>query len=152
TTDTVRSTLEVPCPGIDSSGLDANGDLWFAPWMWVAPGHVLIDGPATCIAKIPAGSDALAPATIPFASLTDGKEGAALHALSGSRLVFSTLYPERAPSAASTNELSSGPNWKLWWHDGTSGDSQPIDSIPWNSGAYYLFDVDQRPIALISAA
>lgn len=51
-------------------------------------------------------------------------------------------------SATTAQQLSGGPNWRLCWYDTSSHDAGLIDGVDWNSGAYDLFNVDARPIAL----
>jgi hypothetical protein len=151
--DEVLATHEVPCPGLDSTGLDAEGDLHFGPWMWAGPAHVVLDSPATCIVTIPDGSDEPDEETLAFSDIGDAHEGAALHYLADSKLIYSALDPSRSEIEDPTpGELSGAANWRLWWYDMESTEAAAVEGIDWNSGAYYLFHVDDRPYVLISAA
>jgi hypothetical protein len=150
-TDTVETVLSAPCAGADVGTIDAAGNLYFSTWTGgiYAP-LVIPDTPPNCVIKVPAGETTAAVA-FTFPDVTDGREGAAVKHLGDGKLLFSVFHDERVDlvNAEDPFKLIGEKNWRLWSYDPTSGSAAPMESVDWNSGAVYTFDVDDSLHALI---
>jgi len=150
--DAVVETLQAPCPGLDYATADAAGNLYFSSWVYAAGAAVVLEQPATCVFEVPA--DGSAPhVAMAFAEVAGGREGAALRFLPGGRAVFSGFHDERFTVDGTTDvaDVTFGPNWRFWSYDAAAGTAAPIDTIDFNAGAQYSFDVDGRTYMLVAA-
>ncbi|MFW5925370.1 MAG: hypothetical protein ACOCV4_04340 [Myxococcota bacterium] len=153
TTDTLVDVLEAPCPGLDFGTEDDSGNLYFSNWTGGAGTHLVLDTAATCVVSV--DSETLhVSKELGFADVADGREGAAFHHVTGDQFVMSVFHDERVDVEAAEEPFGivGGPNWRLWSYDAGTGDATPIESVEWNSGAVYWFDVNGSEMGLIPAA
>lgn len=153
TTDTLVDVIEAPCPGLDFGTKDESGDVYFSNWTGGAGTHLVLDTAATCVARV--DSETLdVSKEFDFADVADGREGAAFHHITGDQFVMSVFHDERVDveSAEGPFGIIGGPNWQLWSYDADTGTATAIESVEWNSGAIYWFDVDGSDMGLIPAA
>jgi hypothetical protein len=134
-TNTVSGTIPVDCPGLDYATVDDDGVLHFSNWTGGAGTHWVLGSAQTCIASIDPETEEVA--TMTFASIADGHEGAAFKYAGNGKFVMSVFDEERADieNADDPFEPVGGLNWRLWSYDPKSGDAAPIEDVDWNSGA-----------------
>jgi len=151
--DQVVRVIEAPCAGLDVGTQDAAGDLYFSTWTSGVYSPLVLGTEPNCVARIRAG-ETTATAAFTYASVAEGREGAAVRASSDGRLVFSAFHDERVDLAGAADpwELIGQDNWRLWVYDPATGAASVIDSIDWNSGATYMFELDGRTDVLVPAA
>jgi len=149
-TDQVVDVLEAPCPGLDYATIGEDATLYFSSWVYAAGGALLLDQPATCVFEVPASGEPSV--AFPFASVTDGRQGAALRYVAGGRGLMSVLHGERATAGAAAHEFTFADNWRFWSYDFATGEAAPIESMSWNAGAEYSFDIGGRTLMLVAAA
>jgi hypothetical protein len=149
-TDTVETVIEAPCSAPDVGTLDDAGNLYFSTWTGGVYGPLQLDQPPSCVTRIPAGSTT-AEVAFTFASVADGREGAAVRHIGGGRLVFPVFHHERVDfdSGEDPWTLIGAKNWRLWSYDRQTGAAAVIDSVDWNSGAPYIFPVAGQTHLLI---
>jgi hypothetical protein len=152
-TDQIVRVIEAPCAGLDVGTQDASGDLYFSPWTSGVYSPLVLATPANCVARIRAG-ETTATAAFTFASVADGREGAAVRAAGDGRLVFPIFHDERVDLGGATDpwELIGEANWRLWAYDPSTTAASMIGSVDWNSGATYAFEIDGRSYVLVPAA
>jgi hypothetical protein len=151
-TDQVVQEIEAPCPGLDYATLDEQGNIYLSSWVYGAGGAAVLAQPPTCVFEIPAqGAPHVA---FDVASVTGGRQGGVLRALGGSKALLSVLHDERfVPSdAPSAPDLTFAANWRFWSYDLVAGTASPIESIDWNAGAQYSFDIGGETLMLVAAA
>jgi hypothetical protein len=149
-TDTIDQTITAPCPGLDHVTADGDGNLFFSSWVFAAGGALVLDQPATCIFQVPVTGT---PARLfGFGDVTEGREGAALRYIGDERWIFSVLHGERVEITPETKpgDVTYGPNWRFWVYDGNTHQAAPVESIDWNAGAQYSFDIDQHTYTLVA--
>jgi hypothetical protein len=151
-TGSVVRVIDPPCPGIDYSTRDADSNLYFSSWIYAPGGAAVLDQPATCVFEVPATGEPRVAFDLP--SLTEGRQGGVMRYVSNGRALLSVLHDERFPPSdtPSASELTFGANWRFWSYDMAAGTAQPIESIDWNAGAQYSFDIDQRTYTLVAEA
>jgi hypothetical protein len=151
-TDSLVRTLDVPCPGLDYASVDASGSVYFSSWVYAAGGAAILSQPATCVFELPiAGEPHVA---FDFASVTEGRQGAAMHLTGDGRALISVLHDERFPASKSpdASALTFADNWRFWSYDLGTGSASPVEGIDWNAGAQYSFDIDQTTYTLVADA
>jgi hypothetical protein len=151
-TDSVVDEIEAPCPGLDYATIDGDGNIYFSSWVYAAGGAAVLEQPATCVFELPAQGEPRVAFTL--ADVTDGREGGVMRYVGNGRALLSVLHDERFPTteAPSASELTFANNWRLWSYDITAGSATPVDSIDWNGGAQYSFDIDQKTYMLVAAS
>ena len=151
--DAVVEVLHAPCPGMDFATQDELGNLYFSNWQSPTTAHLVRNSPATCVVKIPAGTNEVASA-FTFASVAQGREGSAARYIGKGKMIFSAFHNERIAYNEQTdpNVLGATANWRIWSYDLVSGAAAVVSSIDWNSGSYYAFDIDDKTHVLSPAA
>jgi hypothetical protein len=150
--DLVLDAIDAPCPGLDYATVDGDGNLYFSSWVYAAGGAAVLDQPDTCVFEIPArGAPRVA---FRVADVSDGRQGGVMRYVANGRAMISVLHDERFPpsDAPSASELTFANNWRFWSYDLASGGAAPLESIDWNGGAQYSFDIDQRTYMLVAAS
>jgi hypothetical protein len=150
-TDALVGVLEAPCPGLDFSTEDAQGNLYFSSWVFAAGGAEVLGGADTCVVKVDA-TDAVTVAFTP-AELTEGRQGGAFRYLGNGKALLSVLHGEHAAPAEPRDvaAVTNGANWKYWSYDMTTGAVTALDSLDWNSGGTYSYRIGDRTIILVPA-
>jgi hypothetical protein len=148
--DRLVDVLDAPCSGLDVGTRDAAGNLYFSTWTGGVLGPFIFDAPQNCVATIPAGQD-VASLGFRFADVTNGREGAAARELGDGKLMLSVFHDERVDFETEEDPWAAlaANNWRAWVYDPKSGIATPSESIGWNSGATYLFHVDEQPVLLV---
>jgi hypothetical protein len=151
--NTLLETLDAPCPGLDYATKTENGDIYFSSWVYAAGGAAVLAQPSTCVVRLPAGSD-VPEVAFRFADVTGGREGAALRHLRDGRSILSVLHADRVTLAPDSDPsaVTFAANWRFWLYDEQSRSASPIESIDWNAGAQYSFDIDGRTLMLVAEA
>jgi hypothetical protein len=151
-TDQIVQEIEAPCPGLDYATLDEHGDIYLSSWVYGVGGAAVLAQPPTCVFEIPAQGEPHV--AFDVASVTGGRQGGVLRALRGGRALLSVLHDERFPpsDAPSASELTFAANWRFWSYDFGTGTATPIESIDWNAGAQYSFDIEGQTLMLVAAA
>jgi hypothetical protein len=159
--DTKRDQLidmipESRCPALSNRvERDEDGSLYFSNWTWNVGSTLVNDGPKSCALRIRAGQQAFDPDwVLPFADLTDGREGAVLGYLRDGQAVFSVFHDERAEIGAETvpTELVSELDWQLWTLNLESREATPLEGLgdlTWNAGAVSTYRVDEHAFILV---
>jgi hypothetical protein len=148
--DRLIEVLDAPCSGLDVGTRDAAGNLYFSTWTDGVLGPFIFDAPENCVVKIGAGQDN-ASLGFKFADVTRGREGAAVRELSAGKLALSVFHDERVDFASLEDPRAAlgGDNWRTWIYDPATDIAAPNETIGWNSGATYVFHVDDRPVVLV---
>lgn len=151
-TDSVVSVIEAPCPGLDYATVDAVGNAHFSAWVYAAGGAAVLDQPTTCVFELPARGEPRVAFDLP--SKTEGRQGGVMRSIGNGRALLSVLHDERFPAtdAPSAPDLTFADNWRFWSYELASGTATPIETIEWNAGAQYSFDIDEKIYALVAAA
>jgi hypothetical protein len=148
-TDSVIETIEAPCAGLDIGTRDAAGNLYFSTWTSGVYQPLLLGSESNCVARIAAGSNS-AEASFSFAEVADGREGSAVRHFDDGKLLFSVFYDERVDfTGADPWELIAERNWRTWLYDPVSASAAPVEQLDWNSGATYVFSVDDLSYVLV---
>jgi hypothetical protein len=148
--DRLVEVLEAPCSGLDVGTRDAAGNLYFSSWTGGVLGPFLFDAPRNCVVTI-SKNEETASAGFRFADVTNGREGAAARELSGGKLALSVFHDERVDFATEEDPWATlgDNNWRTWVYDPATGIAAPNETIGWNSGATYVFHVDDQPVVLV---
>jgi hypothetical protein len=151
-TDRVVDEIEAPCPGLDYATMDGDGNIYFSSWVYAAGGAAVLDQPATCVFELPVQGEPRVAFTL--ADVTDGREGGVMRYIGSGRALLSVLHDERFPTseAPSASELTFANNWRIWSYDIAAGSATLVDSMDWNGGAQYSFDIDQTTYMLVAAS
>jgi hypothetical protein len=151
--DELLEVLDAPCPGLDHATQDENGDIYFSAWVFAPGGAVALDQPSTCVVRIPSGSDTPEVA-FTLADVTDGREGGVMRYLGDGHALISVLHDERVELTPETDPsaVAFAANWRFWNYDIASGTAEPIESIGFNAGAQYSFDIDGTTRMLVALA
>jgi hypothetical protein len=151
-TDSVIDEIDAPCPGLDYATLDGDGNMYFSSWVFAAGGAAVLAQPDTCVFEIPVEGEPRV--AFNFADVTQGRQGAAMRHVGEGRALISVLHAERfaASGTPSASELTFANNWRFWSYDIAAGSATLIDSIDWNAGAQYSFDIDQTTYMLVAAS
>ncbi|MEM7138005.1 MAG: hypothetical protein AAF500_15600 [Myxococcota bacterium] len=153
--DELVEVIEAPCPGLDVGTQDADGNLYFSNWVFSVGTHLLADGAANCVVRIPAGASEIdATWTADWSDLTGGNEGGAMRWVSGTTAAFTVFRADEVTinGLEDPEAYIAGENWSLDFLDLESRMVTPIEGIPRNSGAFYTARVDGRSFALVPAA
>jgi hypothetical protein len=151
--DELLEVLDAPCPGLDYASLDENGDLYFSAWVYAPGGAAALAQPSTCVVRIPSGSDTPELA-FTLADVTGGREGGVMRYLGDGHALLSVLHEERVELSAETDPsaVAFADNWRFWSYDIAGGTAEPIESIGFNAGAQYSFDIDGTTRMLVALA
>jgi hypothetical protein len=151
-TDRVIDEIDAPCPGLDYATVDADGNIYFSSWVYAAGGAAVLDQPPTCVFELPAKGAPRVAFSVPDVTL--GRQGGALRYVGNGRALLSVLHDERFPpsDAPSASELTFADNWRFWSYDLATGSATLLESVSWNGGAQYSFDIDQKTYMLVAAA
>lgn len=152
-TDQLLQVLDAPCPGLDYATQDDNGDIYFSAWVYAPGGAVALNQPSTCVVRIPSGSDTPEVA-FTLADVTDGREGGVMTYLGDGHALISVLHDERVELTPDTDPsaVAFANNWRFWNYDIETGTAEPIESIDFNAGAQYSFDIDGTTRMLVALA
>lgn len=139
----VEAAIDAPCAGLDIGALDEAGNLYFSTWTGGIYQPLVLGDPGNCVARIAAGQ-ATADVAFTFADVADGREGAAVRHFDDGKLLLSVFHDERVDfdGAEAPWALISDRNWRTWLHDPQAAQTTPVDALDWNSGATYVFRVD----------
>jgi hypothetical protein len=150
--DSVVDAIDAPCPGLDYATRDEAGNMYFSSWVYAAGGAAVLDQPPTCVFEVPAAGEPRVAFALP--DLTEGRQGGVMRYLGAGRALISVLHDERfAPSdAPSATELTFDNNWRFWSYELAAGQATLLDSIDWNGGAQYSFDIDRTTYMLVAAS
>lgn len=148
--DEVVDTLEAPCAGLDIGTRDDAGNMYFSTWTGGIFQPLVLGDPGNCVAKIAAGEEH-ASAAFTFAELTDGREGAAVRSFEDGKLLLSVFHDERVDLIGAEDpwKLIGELNWRTWLYDPSSGAADPVEELQWNSGATYVYRVDDTHYVLV---
>jgi hypothetical protein len=151
-TDRVIDEIDAPCPGLDYATVDADGNIYFSSWVYAAGGAAVLDQPPTCVFELPATGAPRVAFSVPDVAL--GRQGGVLRYVGNGRALLSVLHDERFPAsdAPSASELTFADNWRFWSYDLATGSATLLESVSWNGGAQYSFDIDQKTYMLVAAA
>jgi hypothetical protein len=131
---------------------DEAGNIYFSNWIWPVAGTLLRDAPASCVLRIPPGSDRFdAEWTLDYAALTDGRQGAMFSYLEKGQALLSAFYDERTSFDATTDPWSyvGSLNWRIWSADLESQTAAPIPGIEFNGGAFTPVSFDNRLLLMV---
>ena len=148
----VVRVIDAPCPGLDYATADADSNLYFSSWIYAPGGAAVLDQPPTCVFEIPASGEP--GVAFDLASVTGGRQGGVMRHVRNGRALLSVLHDERFPpsDAPSVSELTFAANWRFWSYDIAAAAAEPIESIDWNAGAQYSFDIDGTTYMLVAEA
>jgi hypothetical protein len=149
---TVIDSIDAPCPGLDYATLDPGGNIYFSGWVYAAGGAAVLAQPPTCVFEVPAAGEPRVAFAV--ADLTEGRQGGAMRYVGGGRALLSVLHDERfaADGAPNAQELTFANNWRFWSYELATGQAALLDSIDWNGGAQYSFDIDDTTYMLVAAS
>lgn len=150
-TDKVEEVISAPCPGLDFSTQDDDGNLFFSSWVYAAGGAQVLDQPDTCVFQLPAdGSEPSVP--LQFAQVTGGHQGAAFRYLADGKFIFSVLHEENAPEDADIFGVANGANWLFSVYDSKTHMMSELEGIDYNAGGQYTYDIDGKQLMLVPAS
>lgn len=148
--DSVAELIPAPCPGLDYATVAEDSSIYFSSWVYGAGGAAVLDQPPTCVFQVPAqGAPAVA---FSVADVTGGRQGAALRYIGGGRGLISVLYGERAEPGVAAGDFTFANNWRFWSYDFNTHEAALIDSVDWNGGAEYAFDIGGETLMLVAAS
>lgn len=150
-TDSVEEVIDAPCAGLDIGTRDDAGNLYFSTWTSGVYEPLVLDAAPNCVAKIAAGQST-ATSDFTFASVADGREGAAVRGFRDGRLLFSIFYDDQADlneEGVDPWDVLGGANWRTWVYDPADGSAAEVDDLDWNSGATYVFPIDELHYVLV---
>jgi hypothetical protein len=144
---------ETRCPALNNRVVkDEQGNLYFGNWIWNVSATLVKGAPNSCALRMAAGSSRFdADWTLPYASLTDGREGAMFSYLGNGKGLLSVFHHERTTIDATTDpsELAGTENWRLWGIDLEKRTGAPIEGLDWNTGAVSTFHLDGRSFVFV---
>ena len=150
-TDSVDEVIDVPCAGIDIGTKDDDDNLYFSTWTSGVYEPLLLGADPNCVAKIAAGENT-ATNGFTYADIAEGREGAAVRGFRDGRLLLSIFYDEKVDFTAEDAdpwELLGGSNWRTWLYDPADGSAEEVAELDWNSGATYVFPIDELHYVLV---
>ncbi|MEM9730323.1 MAG: hypothetical protein AAF997_17210 [Myxococcota bacterium] len=153
--DALVDVIDAPCPGLDVATQDDAGNLYFSNWVFSVGTHLLADGAANCVVKIPAGSDTLDDEwTTDWSDLSGGNEGGALRWVSGPIGAVTVFHDEDVTIDGTQDPEGyiASENWSLDFLNLEDRTMTTIEGIERNSGAFYTARIGDRTFALVPAA
>jgi hypothetical protein len=146
---------ESRCPSLGNRvDRDEAGNLYFSNWIWNVGETLLRDGPKSCALRLDAGADRFRDDwTLPYASMTEGREAAMFKYLGDGQALLSVFHAEDATIDESTapDELVSTNNWRVWSLDVEAQRAALLPGIDPMAGAASTFQVGGRTLMLVPA-
>jgi hypothetical protein len=151
--DEVVDILDAPCPGLDYATKLDNGDLYFSTWVFAPAGAAVIDGPATCVVKVPADKPRSVELAFQVKDVTGGREGGAFRYLGDGRALLSVLHDDEAAEKGETDleGVGYGPYWRFWSFDTNAQSATLLEEFGWNGGAAYSASARGHEYMLVPA-
>lgn len=151
--DEVVETLDAPCPGLDFATEDDDGNAYLSSWIFAPGGAAVLDSPATCVVKIPAGSELKVETAFKVSDIADGREGGVFRYLGNDRAILSVLHDDRAKDEGKelVADIAYGAYWRFWSYDLKTKKATEVTDIEWNAGAAYATEVSGKPFMLVPA-
>lgn len=148
--DEVLDTIEAPCAGLDIGTRDDAGNLYFSTWTSGVYQPLVLGDEGNCVAKIPAGGST-AEIAFTFADVAGGREGAAVRHFEQGQLLLSVFHDDRVQldEAEDPWALIADRNWRTWIYDPETAGAEPVEMLDWNSGATYVFHVDDAHYVMV---
>ena len=153
-TDQVVSTAtERRCPALNNRVTrDESDNLYFSNWIYNVPATLTSGAAKSCALRINAGSDSFDPSwSLPYATMTEGREAAGFVYLSGNRGLLDVFHQERVTIDANTDpiDLALSNNWRMWTVDLTSRTAKQVEGLDWLAGGFSVVTLEQRSIVMV---
>lgn len=68
--------------------------------------------------------------------------------LGDGKALLSVLHDDNT-TATTVEDVALGANWRFWLYDLQAGTAVPVESVDWNAGAAYPFDIAGKPYMLV---
>ncbi len=153
--DRVIKTIPVDCPYFDFTSVDDDGTVYFSNWVYSVPQTLLEGKRKACSVRILPGQDDVDPSwSLEFASVTEGREGAALYAIGGGKAVFSVFYDELAETGGDIDmsTYADGAYWRFWLLDLEDLAAAPVDGIDFFAGGFGASRVNGETFVLLPSS
>lgn len=151
-TDELLSVIDAPCPGLEVATMDDDGNIYYSSWTGLPGLHLVLEEPAPCTIKLPAGEDKVDTSwTIHWPDITDGRHGASMLYQGNGHALVSIFHDEDVEydSKSDAFEIIGTENWKLWRISLEDKTAEPVEDIAPNSGAIYLRRIGDYSYALV---
>ncbi|MET0388040.1 MAG: MxcI [Polyangiales bacterium] len=152
--DAPETTLDVPCPALDTVTKDDDGNMIFSIWAGTVAYRLTdAEAPKSCAAVIAAGATEVS-ATIDLDALAEGRQTSMYRYMKdgiGTLAVYNTdgVNLENLDDPSSLNTAA---NWELWRVNLEEESAEKIEGLPKFGGGYYSFTIDGRTIVLLPTA
>lgn len=147
-TDAVVDTIDAPCPGIDHATIADDGTIYFSAWIFAPGGAAALEQPATCVFAVPeTGAPSVA---FTVNELLPGLEGGVFRAIGGGRALLSALDRSHAPEGSEASVIAYGDNWRFYVYEFASGTATRVESLDWNGGAQYTYEIEDEAYMLVA--
>jgi hypothetical protein len=147
---------ETRCPGLSNwVDRDEAGNLYFSNWVWNVSETLVRGAPRSCALRITPDASQFDPGwSLPYAAVTDGREGAMYSYLAGGQGLLNVFHAERATYDGSSDpaELASSTNWRLWRVDAAARTGAPVDGLDWMTGGASTFHLGDRAFVAVPGA
>lgn len=141
------------CPGLNNRpSRDEQGNLYFTNWIWNVGATLVSGAPASCALRVAPGEEQFDPDwTLPYRTLTEGREAAMYSYLGDGRGLLSVFHDENMTIDETTApaELVSTPNWRVWSMDFEAGTGAPLEGLGWMTGAATSVRLDGRSFLMV---
>lgn len=148
------SIVSVPCPALEVSSQDEEGNTYLSPWTYGPALGLFGEGPETCIRRLDSESRLDEEWTPDLRSWTDGRPVQVLRYLRDGKALATVLHLDEVEGdfesgydADLAEELDA--HWRLWLFDLEQESAQPIQGIGAVSSTFSMDSVDDRTFVFL---
>jgi hypothetical protein len=148
----VEMVREERCPALSAHvERDEDDNLYFSNWVYNVTETLMKSAPASCALRLPAGSDRFDDWTLPFPTMTENRQAAALAYTGGGKGLLNVFHHERATIGDGTDprELALSSNWRLWRVDLAGRSAEPVPGLEFLAGGYTTVHADGRTFVMV---
>jgi len=138
-TNTERSVIEVPCPGLDTITRDERGNLYFSTWEYPALHALTGTGRAPCVVRVTPDGALDAGWAPDLATWTGGRQVMNVRYIGRGKAIGAVLHAEKFGAdfdfQAAVSDIDAfwgayGLNYRLWMFDLDAGTAEPVRGLP----------------------
>lgn len=152
----VELVEQTDCPSLyGAPSLDEEGNIYFSNFVWSPMEALVLDGPASCARRVPAGQESFDEDwTLTYTDITDGREAGVLRYIGDGAALLDVFHDERAEITAETDPATLGrsANWRLWSIDLEAKTGAPLEGIDFKPAGYSDVEIDGRTFLLLPSA
>lgn len=148
------SIVNVPCPAVEVSSQDEEGNTYLSPWTYGPSLGLFGEGPETCIRRLNSESQLDEEWTPDLRSWTDGRPVQVFRYLRDGKALGTVLHVDEVEGDFSSGydadldeELAS--HWRLWLFDLEQESAQPIEGIGSIDSTFSMDNVDDRTFVFL---